>query len=83
MLTGAPNKVRGKPVANKVRGKPVVRLARVAGSHSDYVCSVAWSPDGTKLASGSDDKTVRIWEAATGKQLCSLSSSLYAMGNLT
>jgi len=37
--------------------------------HSDDVNSVAWSPDGTKLASGSDDQTVRIWEAATGKQL--------------
>ena len=40
--------------------------------HSDYVRSVAWSPDGTKLASGSNDKTVRIWEAATGKQLSQL-----------
>ena len=40
--------------------------------HSDYVRSVAWSPDGTKLASGSDDKTVRIWEAATDKQLWQL-----------
>jgi len=40
--------------------------------HSDYVRSVAWSPDGTKLASGSNDKTVRIWEAATGKQLWQL-----------
>ena len=40
--------------------------------HSGYVCSVAWSPDGTKLASGSADKTVRIWEAATGKQLWQL-----------
>ena len=40
--------------------------------HSGWVCSVAWSPDGTKLASGSNDETVRIWEAATGKQLCQL-----------
>jgi WD40 repeat protein len=28
---------------------------------------VAWSPDGTKLASGSEDKTVKIWNAKTGK----------------
>ena len=40
--------------------------------HSNLVYSVAWSPDGTKLASGSADKTVRIWEAATGKQLWQL-----------
>ena len=47
------------------------RLSTVRG-HSADVNSVAWSPDGTKLASGSDDRTVRIWEAATGKQLWQL-----------
>ena len=40
--------------------------------HSKSVRSVSWSPDGTKLASGSDDKTVRIWEVATGKELSQL-----------
>ena len=36
------------------------------------VMSVSWSPDGTRLASGSVDKTVLIWDAASGEQLCSL-----------
>ena len=40
--------------------------------HSGCVRSVSWSPEGTKLASGSDDKTVRIWEVATGKELSQL-----------
>ena len=40
--------------------------------HSDWVYSVSWSPDGKRLASGSRDKTVCIWEAATGKQLLQL-----------
>ena len=40
--------------------------------HDREVVSVSWSPDGTRLASGSDDKTVRIWEVATGKELSQL-----------
>jgi len=35
-------------------------------NHSEDVLSVAYSPDGSHIVSGSLDKTLRIWDAQTG-----------------
>ena len=36
-------------------------LGRLEG-HTDWVRSVGWSPDGTRLVSGSNDGTIRVWD---------------------
>jgi len=44
--------------------------------HTDYVYSVAWSPDGKYIASGSQDGTAHIWNADNGQRLFSYRSNI-------
>ncbi len=37
--------------------------------HTGPVYSVAWSPDGTRIASGGTDSTIQIWDVRTGQRL--------------
>lgn len=54
--------------------------------HGSEVYSIAWSPDGSRLASASNDKTVKIWDPATGHCASTLEEhsgwgTLVALGN--
>jgi hypothetical protein len=41
--------------------------------HQDFVLAGAFSPDGTLVATGSADNTVRVFEARTGREIARLS----------
>ncbi|HSR99178.1 MAG TPA: WD40 repeat domain-containing protein, partial [Kofleriaceae bacterium] len=49
------------------------RLAALRG-HASSVTSVAFSPDGLRLASSSKDGTCRLWDASTGQPLALIPS---------
>ncbi|MEH2243681.1 hypothetical protein [Nostoc sp.] len=51
--------------------------------HSSSVYSVGFSPDGKTLASGSNDKTIKLWDVSTGKAIKTLtghSSTVLSVG---
>jgi WD40 repeat protein/tRNA A-37 threonylcarbamoyl transferase component Bud32 len=66
----------GLPAAAQRRGPPVeVKLVELATGktldlrgHSDLVVALAFTPDGTTLATGGSDGLVKIWDVATGRE---------------
>ncbi|XWK88065.1 MAG: tetratricopeptide repeat protein [Phormidium sp.] len=57
-------------------------LAQTLKAHSDYVRTVLISPDGQILFSGSDDKTIKIWELSTGKEIRTLTGHTHYVYSL-
>jgi len=45
--------------------RPILQLD--TGGHMALIRSIAFTPDGSQLVSASDDKTIRVWDLASGK----------------
>lgn len=54
----------------------------VQRGHTRAVLSVCFSPDGKILASGGEDKSIKIWEFATGRELLSLNGHSSSVNDL-
>ena len=56
-----------RPTLQYLQNKTLKPFKILAG-HKKTVYSVAFSPDGTKLASGSSDNTIKLWDVKTGNE---------------
>ncbi len=65
-------------VWNVQSGQQVLELS----GHTGWIRSVAFSPDGSLIASGSTDSTIRLWDAQNGATVHTLDTHTDLLGNV-
>ena len=58
----------------------MLRQVRNMTGHSGVVFSVSFSPDGTRVVSGSEDGLVKVWEVDFGTEVSSFGRCGEVMG---
>lgn len=65
------------------RVEPAYKLRYTLQGHTDAISSVEFSPDGRLLATASNDSTIKLWTATTGKYDCTLTGHKAGISDVT
>ena len=57
-------------------------LSNTLDGHTDAVLSVSFHPEGAMLASASADKTIKLWDVRTGKELQTLNGHSHSVNSV-
>jgi eukaryotic-like serine/threonine-protein kinase len=66
LVTGLPSSGPAATATSAPGSPSLGTTVYIYHGHNDWVYAAAWSPDGKRIASGSRDNTVQVWDAFTG-----------------